>query len=1286
MADYVMRAWNTNLSQNVFWESLRKADRVGTSSPYDPADLTNIVVYKSTEGMRSYTDFSSLETKVVNAGQQGQLVTSSYEPIGVWGSNGSVLTQVGPANLGLVTDSRLGKITAVATGTIFSVKYGHGLLVGDSVMVWDTSAATELATARTVTVTNPTSVTVDGADITVAVGDIIYALGVSEFTIGSTGHIRPAAGAEVSFSSGLKVNGTFTMSIGDATVTATSTGNYEGTQRFLLLDEGALSSSYRSVASDDYAREAAQLNPPTVSVPLQDTRREFWREAALLREPTVSLPMQDVTEHYWELAAAHRAPTLSVPFEDLAIPIYSPTGHTLNKQGALTLGVAVSKPLVRVPVEMVIGASPGGFKVGTGGVLLDPGMGDWSCEWVANATDATTNRRMIDCARTSGSTGIYAGTKITTGVLDTLLVDDAGVSVVATGTRDLRTLGHSLFHLIIDRTAGLFKTYVNGKLEASSNITSLGNLSIQDGTFTLGLYYGALSSQHIGGYGNVSVHVGHAFTATEVAERYALLTGSLDEVLDDYVAPVHRWKMNEISGKLFVDSQNPDTFDILTDGDCEHPDMSQWDTNLYADLSKVESSPHSGVRCIRVTAKPSVVTTYPALDVTIPFGYIPGHVYSITGWARGDGTKIPYIYCLGPAVLWTGTSSTAWQYFSTLPFTAPTSVKVQFAFAAVAPVVGTEYCDWDDLTFIDHGPAAILTAAATLGAVTPLGSGVERAVTGNASTQMASVPHASFTTDYETGTFSVVAVARVVTAAAVEPLCGKMTSYAAENAGFGLYVQTNLLRFALCNGTTLVRTDSASVAGWDDGTWFVVVATVSATGVVSLYFRSSAQSVTTVGVTGLTGSRANTNNFLLGRFATSDAGLLGGDLAEVSILNYELSKAQIDRLWERFAKGRVLSSPTGHIVTTTGDPTWEVDGKLIGAQYALDFNTGPYVGIYGGDYSPTTYTVEMIASVDTLADKRLFQIGNDGVDSEISRGLSATIYTGGQIRFVGGASAILTTFSPVFAINTKYHLVFCVDGPGKTITTYRNGTESSLVTLTSVITNSTVPKLTLGARVDGTFNLDGQLSNFSYFPSVLLTAEEILERYKLAACLASPTGHLATSVGNFDLAADFPACGAGLAYSSAYNGATSGYFQVVHSPVDLVGHTVLGIIKVKADPASLNALIYGEGATAGFLLYSSAGSLRFVGQDDTGFRGSVKVIGVTTDDEVYHFAICFDDALGNCRIYQDGVLRWSTVLISANSITVGAIGVASNPSSYNPFNLCKRYRGHPYLNRVISSE
>jgi hypothetical protein len=138
--------------------------------------------------------------------------------------------------------------------------------------------------------------------------------------------------------------------------------------------------------------------------------------------------------------------------------------------------------------------------------------------------------------------------------------------------------------------------------------------------------------------------------------------------------------------RAFPWSGSPDQGVIgFEDGDCEDPGTSAWLATGSTVLSKTTSSPYSGVRALRVayggTANPSAAQTV----------LVPGREYRVHGWARGDGSKPPYIQ-QGPYTIWQGITSTAWQEFEAV-FIANTSTIYFYAKTSVSG-----YCDFDDIT------------------------------------------------------------------------------------------------------------------------------------------------------------------------------------------------------------------------------------------------------------------------------------------------------------------------------------------------------------------------------------------------------------------------------------------------------------------------------------------------------------------------------------------------------------------------------------------------------------
>ncbi len=72
----------------------------------------------------------------------------------------------------------------------------------------------------------------------------------------------------------------------------------------------------------------------------------------------------------------------------------------------------------------------------------------------------------------------------------------------------------------------------------------------------------------------------------------------------------------------------------------------------------------------------------------------PGNTYRAKGWARGDGgSGVPYVY-LGGGAVWSGTTSTVWQYFDVTAIAAATQLIVRSAGSS-------NHADFDDLSITD---------------------------------------------------------------------------------------------------------------------------------------------------------------------------------------------------------------------------------------------------------------------------------------------------------------------------------------------------------------------------------------------------------------------------------------------------------------------------------------------------------------------------------------------------------------------------------------------------------
>ncbi len=117
---------------------------------------------------------------------------------------------------------------------------------------------------------------------------------------------------------------------------------------------------------------------------------------------------------------------------------------------------------------------------------------------------------------------------------------------------------------------------------------------------------------------------------------------------------------------------------LLSDGAMEQFDTDQWTPGNNAALTKSTALPYEGTRCLQVAFGGSGNPYAGQTILTI------GKQYSVSGWARGDGVSAAFpMVAHAVTVLWSGTTSATWQYFS-VTFTA-TSTSFRLYCNAAAP-------------------------------------------------------------------------------------------------------------------------------------------------------------------------------------------------------------------------------------------------------------------------------------------------------------------------------------------------------------------------------------------------------------------------------------------------------------------------------------------------------------------------------------------------------------------------------------------------------------------------
>jgi hypothetical protein len=126
---------------------------------------------------------------------------------------------------------------------------------------------------------------------------------------------------------------------------------------------------------------------------------------------------------------------------------------------------------------------------------------------------------------------------------------------------------------------------------------------------------------------------------------------------------------------------------LLPDGDMEAVGTTDWTAGSDAVLTKETVSPKCGVRNLKIardgTNNPSARQAVLAVN----------KLYRISGYARSDGNALPEIIIGGLDNIWTGSTSTDWQYFDVTFNAISTSLRI-YSWTST----GTEYTEWDDIT------------------------------------------------------------------------------------------------------------------------------------------------------------------------------------------------------------------------------------------------------------------------------------------------------------------------------------------------------------------------------------------------------------------------------------------------------------------------------------------------------------------------------------------------------------------------------------------------------------
>jgi len=128
--------------------------------------------------------------------------------------------------------------------------------------------------------------------------------------------------------------------------------------------------------------------------------------------------------------------------------------------------------------------------------------------------------------------------------------------------------------------------------------------------------------------------------------------------------------------------------ELLADGTMETTGVTAWTVGNSATLSKQNGT--------RPDGKGNKILRVAYNSVNNPFAsqviQTTGLRYRLRGWVRGDGSAQPLIYDSGATLLFTGSTSTSWQYFDVVYKAAGTTPY----FYSIISAAG--YTEWDDIS------------------------------------------------------------------------------------------------------------------------------------------------------------------------------------------------------------------------------------------------------------------------------------------------------------------------------------------------------------------------------------------------------------------------------------------------------------------------------------------------------------------------------------------------------------------------------------------------------------
>jgi hypothetical protein len=360
-------------------------------------------------------------------------------------------------------------------------------------------------------------------------------------------------------------------------------------------------------------------------------------------------------------------------------------GETLTLQAGTAPSYNQGSPLVG-PYDDSVKFNNGGYYLGSAG-FSDITTEDFVIELVFKAPP-TGLQTITGTYTSSPNQGYQLVSGLSAGITE-IYCKDAAATIKRVGSGSLAE--GAWYHLIwfMDRS-GSGVCYINGVAGSATDISALGSISSTTKTFTIGRRTDALPYNSAIGY--LAMWKRDAWLDTHLQptialERFNKLIGIYPQVAKGTITPTVQTRATN----AYLDKIDNLIEQCLTDGNMEAADTSAWLAGADASVTKATTNPYSGSRCLRVT-RSSGGSAFFAYQLNL----VIGRKYRIRGWARSDGTSIPKVFT--GAYVWTGTTSTSWQYFDVITIATLTIFRL-YAGPGGAP----SYSEFDDITVTDLG-------------------------------------------------------------------------------------------------------------------------------------------------------------------------------------------------------------------------------------------------------------------------------------------------------------------------------------------------------------------------------------------------------------------------------------------------------------------------------------------------------------------------------------------------------------------------------------------------------